>query len=156
MMPRYAVPGVSVTMPTFDRTAFLKQAVDSVLAQTFDDWEMVLADDGSGDETREYLRSIAGPKVRIVWLEHRGNPSSVRNAAIAVARGRCIAFLGSDDTRTPAKLDEQLAAHRSRPRCHWSYAKCGHTDEQGRVLESGQRRVFACQEGMIFAALLKL
>src|SRR5229473_6529565 len=58
-----ATPCVSVILPTFNRTKFLKLAVESVYAQTYADWEMIIADDGSAEETRTYLRSIAASHV---------------------------------------------------------------------------------------------
>ena len=91
------MPGVSVILPAFDRLVFLEAAVDSVLAQTYADWELVIADDGSAPQTRAYLQGVHDARVRILWLAHCGNPGRVRNAALAVATGRYVAFLDSED-----------------------------------------------------------
>ena len=74
---------------------------------------MIIADDGSSEETRVYLRSITVPRVRTIWLEHCGNPSRVRNAAIEAASGRYLAFLDSDDIWAPSKLEKQIGARLS-------------------------------------------
>ena len=64
-------------MPTYNRLDYLPLSVESVFAQTFTDWELVIADDGSGEETRAYLQSLTDPRVKVVWLPHTGKPSVV-------------------------------------------------------------------------------
>src|SRR5258708_34074473 len=110
-------PAISIILPTFNRLKYLRLAVDSVFAQTFADWELLIADDGSDEETRAYLRGLENlPRVKVIWLSHSGNPSAVRNAALREARGDYIAFLDSDDMWMPAKLEPQIyvltASHR--------------------------------------------
>jgi glycosyltransferase involved in cell wall biosynthesis len=149
------MPSVSVIVPAFNRPKFLKLAIESVYAQTYTDWEVVIADDGSDEETQRYLRSIMGPKVRIVWLQHSGNPSLVRNAAAAAASGRYLAFLDSDDEWAPQKLERQMAALRDQPQCRWSYTACRHIDESGRVIPK-KRPAPPAPDGWIFRQLLTL
>src|SRR5579872_455926 len=95
---------VSVIVPTFNRLRFLKPAIESVYAQTYADWDMTIADDGSDDETRVYLSSLRGLRTRVLQLDHTGNPSYVRNVAIGAATGHYLAFLDSDDVWAPTKL----------------------------------------------------
>ena len=72
---------VSVILPTFNRLRFLRPTIESVYAQTFADWELIIADDGSDLETRQYLQSLAGDaRVVVVWLSHTGRPSIVRES----------------------------------------------------------------------------
>src|SRR6185503_19365674 len=86
-------PLVSVVLASFVRPQFLVASIESVLAQSMSDFELIVADDGSGERTRALLRSFErDPRVRLLWLEHRGVPAAVRNAAIGVARGRYVAF----------------------------------------------------------------
>jgi teichuronic acid biosynthesis glycosyltransferase TuaG len=85
---------------------------------------MIIADDGSTEETRSYLRSITDPRLRTIWLRHSGNPSLVRNAAIAAAQGRYLAFLDSDDVWAPSKLEKQMRALGDRSQAGWSYTNC--------------------------------
>ncbi|MEX1829425.1 glycosyltransferase family 2 protein [Luteibacter sp. CQ10] len=114
-------PTVSIILPTYNRTDYLREAVASAIGQTFDDWEMIVADDGSSEDTRAYLRSLHDPRITVLWLPHTGVPSIGRNAAIGKARGRYLAFLDSDDRWRPTKLARQLDALRGSPDCRWSY-----------------------------------
>lgn len=115
-------PAVSIILPTFNRLHYLRPAVESVFAQTFRDWELLIADDGSSAPTLAYLRELESPdRVRLLALEHRGRTSVVRNAALRAARGQYVAFLDSDDLWDPMKLERQIGslhAHRERS---WSY-----------------------------------
>jgi glycosyltransferase involved in cell wall biosynthesis len=105
-------PEVSVVLPTRDRAYCLERAVASVAAQDFNNWELILVDDGSKDSTPMLRRGFAdmlGP--RFVDLETGGKgASAARNAGIAAARGEYIAFLDSDDLWLPEKLGIQLEA----------------------------------------------
>lgn len=82
----------------------LRKAVDSALAQTHRDFELVVADDGSTDGTRDYLEAIEDPRVHPIRLEHRGDHTSARSAGLRHARGARVAFLDSDDLWLPEKL----------------------------------------------------
>jgi GT2 family glycosyltransferase len=97
-----------VVIPTFDRAALLPRAVDSVLAQTGADFEILIADDGSTDATTEVLsRYASDPRVRVLSLEH-GGVCRARNAAVAASRSPLLAFLDSDDEWLPGKLAAQI------------------------------------------------
>jgi glycosyltransferase involved in cell wall biosynthesis len=150
------MPNVSIILPTFNRTKYLKLAIDSVFAQTYTDWEMIIADDGSADETKAYLRSIEASQVRPIWLRHSGNPSRVRNAAIDAANGRYLAFLDSDDIWAPSKLEKQIGALRDRQQCRWSYTNCNLIDENGHPVANEHLPTTVPQEGWIFEPLLRL
>lgn len=104
---------VSVVIPTYNRSAFLKEAVDSVLAQTAAADEVIVVDDGSTDETPAVLKAF-GPHVRSLRQENAG-VSAARNAGIRAARGEWLAFLDSDDLWRPRKLEAQLAYLSARP-----------------------------------------
>lgn len=104
---------VSVVIPTYNRSAFLKEAVDSVLAQTAAADEVIVVDDGSTDVTPSVLKAF-GPPVRSLRQENAG-VSAARNAGIRAARGEWLAFLDSDDLWRPRKLEAQLAYLSVRP-----------------------------------------
>jgi glycosyltransferase involved in cell wall biosynthesis len=150
------MPSVSIILPTFNRTKFLRLAVESVFAQTYRDWEIVIADDGSGEETTTYLDSIAAPRVRILRLAHSGNPSKVRNSAIKAARGRYLAFLDSDDVWASSKLEQQISALTDHPQSRWSYSLCNHIDESGSLIPKRRRTPAVFSQGWIFESLLRL
>jgi hypothetical protein len=93
----------SVIVPTYNRSALLSEAIDSVLAQRFTDFEVIVADDGSTDGTTQVLQSY-GDRIRVVRQANRG-PGAARNLAATEARGRYLAFLDSDDRWFPWTLD---------------------------------------------------
>jgi glycosyltransferase involved in cell wall biosynthesis len=99
---------VSVIIPTYNRAALAREAVASVLAQSFRDFEVVVVDDGSSDHTVEALAPYAA-QVRLRRRENRGGVSAARNTGIAAARGEWLAFLDSDDLWLPEKLARQMA-----------------------------------------------
>lgn len=149
-------PIVSIVMPTFNRSEFLPAALDSVRAQTFTDWELIVADDGSDDATRNYLRTLpAPPRVRVLWLPHSGRPAVARNAAIREARGEYIAFLDSDDLWLPRKLACQTASLRRHEHRCWSHTRFAIADAAGRVVEAAPGGMHAAKAGWIRDSLLR-
>ncbi|MGH9640944.1 MAG: glycosyltransferase family 2 protein, partial [Terriglobales bacterium] len=147
-------PVVSIIMPTFNRLEYLPAAIDSVLAQTFKQWELIIADDGSAAETRAYLRSLIDPRIGVIWLEHTGKPSAVSNIAMRRARGTYVAFLDSDDLWLPDKLQAQLDSLRRHPQRGWSYTRFVLIDAAGNPLVSARPRHWAAPSGWILEALL--
>ena len=142
---------VSVVLPTFNRLRFLQPAIESVYAQTFADWELIIADDGSDLETRQYLQSLAqDPRVMVVWLAHTGKPSMVRNAALLRAAGEYVAFLDSDDLWATRKLERQIETLRARVNCRWSYTAFLQVDGSGNPLPEEAQRPWVPYEGDIF------
>jgi glycosyltransferase involved in cell wall biosynthesis len=133
-----APPAVSVLMPTFNRLQFVGPAVESVFAQTFTDWELIIADDGSDEETRAYLRSLSGPRVTVLCLAHTGRPGAMLNAALRAARGEYVAFLDSDDVWLPRKLELQVASLRRHPARRWSCTAFALIDAAGRPLTAAR------------------
>ncbi len=106
----HAMPRVSIVVPTYNRAATLRRAVDSVLKQTYQDFEVVVVDDGSTDETARVLGSV--DDARVVRLRHAQNrgPGAARNTGIKSSRGEFIAFQDSDDEWLPQKLARQMSA----------------------------------------------
>jgi glycosyltransferase involved in cell wall biosynthesis len=148
-------PTISIVMPTFDRLQFVPAALDSVFAQTLTDWELIIADDGSADATRDYLRKMAErPRVRVLWLEHSGRPAVASNAAIREARGEYVAFLDSDDLWLPEKLARQIASLRRRARCGWSYTRFMIIDSSGRITHPLPAGTYPARGGWIRESLL--
>lgn len=98
---------ISVVLPTYNRAAELKRAVDSVLVQTYSHFELIIVDDGSTDETIELIRKIKDERVSFIkHLINKGAAAS-RNTGIKVSNGEYIAFLDSDDAWHPEKLEKQ-------------------------------------------------
>jgi glycosyltransferase involved in cell wall biosynthesis len=115
-----AAPLVSVVIPVWNAERFLAEAIDSVLAQTWPHWELLLADDGSTDTSPEIARSYAARHPgRILSLEHPGRAnrgeSAARNLGLRAGRGDLFAFLDADDVWLPTKLERQVPLLAARP-----------------------------------------
>jgi len=98
---------VSVIIPTYNRAKIIKKSIDSVLAQTYQDIEIIIVDDGSKDNTKELIESLNNPKIKYFYQENAG-ASAARNTGIKNASGQFIAFLDSDDVWLSEKLEKQL------------------------------------------------
>ena len=150
-------PTVSIVLPTFNRLKHLRPAVDSVFAQTFTDWELVIADDGSEGETAAYLETLAQrPEVKVLRLPHTGNLGALRNAAWQAAGGEYIAFLDSDDVWLPEKLASQVGSLRRNPARGWSHTAFAVIDESGALLTGAQARWWPADEGWILKGLITM
>jgi glycosyltransferase involved in cell wall biosynthesis len=127
-------PAVSVVMAAKNYARFLPEAVESVLAQTFTDWELVIIDDGSSDHTPEAVRPfLADPRVRYVRSDTLGQPRA-KNLGIALSRGPLVAFLDADDAWEPTKLEQQLAVFAAKPDVGVVFCKRSLMDEQGQTI----------------------
>ena len=109
---------VSVIIPTYNRAALVKAAAASVLAQTWREFELIVVDDGSTDDTPEALAPYAS-RIRLLRRGSRGGVSAARNAGITAARGEWLAFLDSDDLWLPEKLAHQMAYLSAHPAQLW-------------------------------------
>jgi glycosyltransferase involved in cell wall biosynthesis len=109
-MNRSTVPLVSVCIPAYNNDAFIGPAIESVLNQTFADFELVVIDDGSTDGTREKIRAFRDPRIRIMENERNLGHEGNWNKALLEARGRFIKILPGDDLLHPRCLERQLAA----------------------------------------------
>jgi len=127
------MPLVSVIIPTYDRLPLLREAVESVRAQTFAGWELVVADDGSADGSAEAVEAMGDVRIRVLRLPHSGDEATARNAGAAAARGEWLAFLDSDDVWLPRKLSAQVEAT-LRAGVEWSYAGVEMMDEARRTV----------------------
>lgn len=106
---------MSVIIPAYNSAKFLAESIRSVLDQTFQDFELIVVDDGSTDNTHEIVSDFASPKIKYLYQKNQGPPTA-RNAGIRASAGRYIAFLDADDLWLPAKLEYQLKAFRESPR----------------------------------------
>ena len=111
-------PLISVVVVTYNRAQFLKDALDSIKRQTFKDYEIILVDDGSTDNTKEIVEMYEG--IRYIYQEHAGI-SKARNTAVKAARGKWIATLDSDDLWKEEKLQKQVDYLRVHPDCRIVY-----------------------------------
>lgn len=123
---------VSVVIPTYNAARFVTEAIKSVLAQTFKDYEILVIDDGSTDDTREVLAKYRSP-VQYLYKSN-GGVSSARNYGIENARGKYIAFLDADDLWMPEKLERQVAVLESNENVGVCYAATQKVDENLEII----------------------
>ena len=146
-------PRVSIVLATHDGARFLPEALASVQAQTFGDWELVLVDDGSTDDTPAIVaRAAADPRVRPLAGPRRER-CAARNRGIAEARAAFVAFLDADDAWAPEKLARQVAALDAEPAAALCYTIARYVDATGRPL--AVRRPPEPLAGRIFPALVR-
>ena len=126
---------VSVVVPVYNRPAMLRQAVESALAQTYRDLEVIIVDDGSTDDTPAAIRELerADARVRSERREN-GGPGLARETGRLAARGEFVQYLDSDDLLLPRKLEQQVAALRACPDCGVAYGIVRYRDAAGREI----------------------
>ncbi|TKI85338.1 glycosyltransferase family 2 protein [Bacillus mycoides] len=102
---------VSVIIPSYNASPFIKEAIQSVQSQTYTNWEMIIVDDVSKDNTRELIKEEIKKdgRIQLIELQENGGAAIARNTGINCAKGTYIAFLDSDDLWLPEKLEKQVA-----------------------------------------------
>jgi glycosyltransferase involved in cell wall biosynthesis len=110
-----ASPLISIVIPAFNASATLDRALASVAAQSYPQWEAIVVDDASSDDTGTLALRCGDPRCRVIRRAVRGGPAVARNDAIAAAKGELIAFLDADDEWLPEKLARQVAALAAHP-----------------------------------------
>src|SRR5438128_2256003 len=103
------MPKVSVIIPTYNRAGFLRAAVQSVLDQTFTDFDVVIVDDASQDETQSVVERLQDKRIRCIRHPTNRRIAATRNTGIVNSTGEYIAFLDDDDQWLPEKLAKQVA-----------------------------------------------
>jgi glycosyltransferase involved in cell wall biosynthesis len=126
-------PLVTVVIATYNRSLLVMEAIASVSAQTYTRWELIVADDGSDDDTVERIRTMSDPRIRVLALPHSGNIATVRNAGAAAGSGEWIAFLDSDDLWIPQKLEIQVDLLKKENK-RWIYGGYELIDSAGQIV----------------------
>ncbi len=127
------MPEISVIMPVYKVEPFVADAIRSVLAQTFTDFELLIIDDVSPDGSIAICQQFDDPRIRIVRHSKNRGLAGARNTGIGIARGRLLAFLDSDDCWLPEKLALHVAHLRERPRVGVSFSRSAFMEENGRL-----------------------
>ncbi|PSB31103.1 glycosyltransferase family 2 protein [Chlorogloea sp. CCALA 695] len=127
------MPTVTVIIPTYNTITYLPKTLESVLNQTFTDFEIIIIDDGSTDTTAKWLGNLVEPRIKIVVQTNQG-VAVARNKGIALASGKYIAFLDSDDLWEPTKLEKQVQCLDADPAVGLVNTWIKNIDEQGNDL----------------------
>ncbi len=149
-----SLPSVSVIVPAYNCSQYLQKTIESILTQTFQNFEILIIDDGSTDNTREIISSIARrnpERIKTFYQENKG-VSSARNTGIKEAKGEYIAFLDADDLWIPEKLEKQLFLFKKNQEADFIYTDCYFTDEKEKEIPDYPRTLLF-KKGNIFLDL---
>lgn len=126
---------VSIIMPSYNSARFIKQSIETVLSQTYDNWELLIQDDCSTDNTIDVIRAYAAKDERIKYDVNPKNSGAAitRNNAIARSKGAWLAYLDSDDLWVPNKLEKQLLFMEEK-QCSACFSRYEHIDTEGKSL----------------------
>ena len=144
------MPKISVIIPAYNVSSTIKSTVQSVLKQSFSDFELIVIDDGSTDNTKEIVRDIKDSRIKL-FSYYNGGLSVARNRGLKQATGEYIAFLDADDLWTEDKLEKQLAVLQANPKAGVAYSWTRYIDEQGNMLYDCNPIAF---EGNVLGQLL--
>lgn len=132
------MPKVDVIIPAYNAAKFLPAAIESVIAQTFTDWHIVLVDDGSSDDIKDviapYIQQL-GPKLTYIKQRNKGLPAA-RNTAILNSSSEFLALLDADDVWLPCRLEESLKAFEGHPQVGLAYGYNSRVDAEGKVVDT--------------------
>lgn len=135
------MPLISVIIPAYNNEKTIRETIESVLNQTFSDFELIIINDGATDSTLEIVSSIQDPRIKVFSYPNAGVSVS-RNRGFQLASGKFISFLDADDLWTPNKLELQLEALQSNPEAAVAYSWLDRIDESGQFLTKGNYRNF--------------
>lgn len=144
------MPLISVVIPVYNGEKTIRETVGSVLNQTFSDFELIVVDDGSKDQTLEILSSILDPRLKVLTYPNAG-VAATRNRGFSQSSGELISFLDADDLWTPEKLEAQLKALQENPQAAVAYSWTNFFDESGQFLHPGSHCTY---KGNVYPKLL--
>ena len=147
-------PQVSIMMPAYNAEQYVQSAIESVLAQTNRDWELIIIDDGSIDRTAAIIHGFDDQRIRYFRQENAGE-AAARNTALQKMRGQWLAFIDADDLYLPDHLERTIAYLEQNPDKDAVYTDGFHIDSDGRQLQSLASRRRGPFEGWIFEEVVR-
>ncbi|MFC2158909.1 glycosyltransferase family 2 protein [Acidobacteriota bacterium] len=147
-------PIVSVVMPTYNHARYLSESIPSVMNQSFAEWELIIIDNFSEDDTETIVREFErqDPRIRYFQYSNKGIIAASRNYGIKQAQGDFVAFLDSDDIWLPAKLTDQMSVFETKEKTGLVYSKAVGFKDDGKLLHEMPKKVIS---GKVFFRLLK-
>jgi hypothetical protein len=145
---------VSVMMPAYNAEAFIKQAINSLVDQSYPNWELIVVDDGSTDGTAGAAAGYDDPRIKLVQQSNRGE-SAARNMALKHMKGRFIAFLDADDLYLPDHLEKSVGFLIENPQLDAVYTDGYYCDSSGKLLATLASRRRGPFQGNIFAEVVR-
>ncbi|MBO5259725.1 MAG: glycosyltransferase [Agathobacter sp.] len=145
-------PLVSIIMPAYNSENYMESSINSVIKQTYENWELLIIDDASSDSTREIAHKYAdGEKIRLIVNDKNVGVSQSRNRGIHEAKGHWVAFLDSDDLWEPEKLGKQMDFLEKEDKARLVFTGSAFINEQGKRAEY----ILEVPEKVMFRRLLK-
>jgi glycosyltransferase involved in cell wall biosynthesis len=137
-------PTVSIITPTYNHEKFIKECIESVLNQTYDNWEQIIIDDGSTDNTRDIIAEFDDNRIKLIKQDNLGiyNLDKTYNGALKSSKGKLIAILEGDDYWPSDKLEKQTIIFNN-PNVVLSYGKAAVTDSNGNILKFTPKDIFS-------------
>lgn len=128
---------VTIIMPVYNASKYMRESIDSILAQTYENWKLILVDDGSKDDSRKIIEEYCKKDTRIekIFSEKNEGVAATRNKGILAAEGTYLAFLDSDDLWKPDKLEKQIA-YMQQTGCRFVYSAYEVINEQGAYIKT--------------------
>src|SRR6478736_9323873 len=117
---------VSIIVPTYNRAHLIGETIQSVIDQSYINWELIIVDDGSTDDTKKKVEEFNDKRIRYFFIEHTGLIGAVRNFGMKNTRGELIAFLDSDDLWLSNKLEYQLSLLKEYPQAAFVFGHGKH------------------------------
>jgi glycosyltransferase involved in cell wall biosynthesis len=145
---------VSVMMPVYNAERYVAQAIESVLAQSYPHWELIIVDDGSTDRSGQIARQYQDARIRVYYQKNAGE-AAARNQALAQMKGELLAFIDADDFYQPNHLELIVRYLADNPQRDGVYTDGYHCDEEGRRLKSLASRRRGPFEGWIFPEVVR-
>lgn len=145
---------VSVMMPAYNAAQFIAEAIDSILAQSYLQWELLVINDGSTDATADIVAQYSDPRIKLIHKEN-GGEASARNLALDHSQGEFIAYLDADDAYLPHHLSVMVAYLKSHPERDAVYTDGIHFDQDGKRSQSLSSRRRGPFEGRIFEEVVR-
>ena len=149
-------PLVSVIIPVYNGEKYLKETIESVIAQTEKNWEIIAVNDGSKDGSQEILKEyekLDSGRIRVISVEN-GGVSRARNTGADLARGTYLAFLDHDDMWPPHKLEHQMKLFSDAPSLSLSFSNQTHIDEYGKTIKESHLIFDDRHRGYVFELLI--
>ena len=147
-------PVISIMMPAYNAELYIAQAIESVLAQSYPHWELIVVNDGSTDKTSDIAARYADPRIK-VFHQPNGGESSARNAALRHAQGESMAFLDADDVYLPLHLELTVSYLQTHPNRDGVYTDGYYCDQSGARLKALSSRRRGPFEGDIFEQMAR-
>lgn len=148
-MPQVA-PSVSIVVPAYNAAAFLKETIDSVKSQRFTDWEMIIVNDGSKDETASVIKRESDSRIRVIDQQNQG-VSAARNTGLKDAKGKYVVFLDADDLLGDSFIESRLNAFEKDPSigfsCGWVQTFPGETPLTRGITRDAEEEILFFKHG---------